>query len=101
VSQPADELLCLDLGHKSIAAEMPHPRLRIPELNDFTVINHNEEHLVIRTNRASLYNPGDILYAVPWHICPTVPRYPFAYTVDDHRISGMWKVDARDRVVQP
>jgi len=101
VSLPADELLCLDLGHKSIAAEMPHPRLRIPALPDFTVINHSEEHLVIRTAQASHFGPGDIVYVVPWHICPTVPRYPFVYTVENHRINDVWKVDARDRVIQP
>lgn len=100
VSLPGDHLVCLDLGHKSIAAEMPFPRLRIPSLPDFTLVNHSEEHLVIRTEQAGRFHPGDVMYAVPWHICPTIPRYPFVYTVENHQISGTWTVDARDRVIQ-
>ncbi len=98
VSLPGDKLVCLDLGHKFIAAEMPHPRLRIPELPEFSIVNHSEEHLVIKTDSAGRYEPGDILYAIPWHICPTVPRYPFAFTVEDHTITGTWNIDARDRL---
>lgn len=98
VSKPAGNLLCLDLGHKSIAAEMPHPRIRFFELDVKKFVNHSEEHLVIETDEASKYSCGDIIYGVPWHICPTVPRYPFVYTVRDNMIEGKWKVDARDRV---
>jgi len=98
VSLPSENMICLDLGHKFIAAEMPPPRLRIPELPEFTIVNHSEEHLVIRTERAKLFEPSDCLYAIPWHICPTVPRYPFAYTVADHQVTGTWNIDARDRI---
>ena len=29
VSKPAKDLLCLDLGHKAVASEMAHPRVKI------------------------------------------------------------------------
>jgi D-serine deaminase-like pyridoxal phosphate-dependent protein len=97
VSKPNRNLLCLDLGHKAIAAEMQPPRLRIPGLTAFRFISHSEEHLVIETPRAEEFSPGDLLTAVPWHICPTVPRYSSAFVVKDRKITGEWKVDARDR----
>ena len=99
VSLPDHDLVCLDLGHKAIAAEMPHPRVRLIGLNHPEFVNHSEEHLVIRLKDADRFKPGDIIYAIPWHICPTVPRYPFAYAVEDHHIAGRWNIDARDRQV--
>ena len=33
---------------------------------------HSEEHLVLETPRAAEFKIGDVLYGVPWHICPTV-----------------------------
>ena len=32
ISKPGNGRLCLDLGHKAVAAENPHPRVRFPEL---------------------------------------------------------------------
>ena len=29
ISKPGIDLLCLDLGHKAVASEMPHPRIKI------------------------------------------------------------------------
>jgi D-serine deaminase-like pyridoxal phosphate-dependent protein len=97
VSKPAENLLCLDLGHKSIAAEMPHPRIKFFSLQVNRFLNHSEEHLVIETDNAGKYRCGDLVYGVPWHICPTVPRYPSAIIIQDRKIAGEWKIDARDR----
>ena len=52
VSKPANDLICLDLGHKAVGSEMPQPRIMIPGIDDFTIISHNEEHMVIRTSHA-------------------------------------------------
>jgi D-serine deaminase-like pyridoxal phosphate-dependent protein len=97
VSIPARDLLCLDLGHKAIAAEMPHPRVRLIGLPPHEFVTHSEEHLVIQMAGADHYKPGDVIYGIPWHICPTVPRYAFVTLVEDHSIAGKWTVDARDR----
>jgi D-serine deaminase-like pyridoxal phosphate-dependent protein len=99
VSKPAKNLLCLDLGHKSIAAEMPHPRIKLIDIEVTGFINHSEEHLVIETPEAEKFKPGDVLYGIPRHICPTVPRYPFAFTVENGKVTGQWKIDARDRMI--
>ncbi len=99
VSRPNHNLVCLDLGHKAIAAEMPHPRVRLMGLPPHEFVNHSEEHLVIKLAGASTYKPGDVIYGIPWHICPTVARYPFAYAVRDHMVTEKWQIDARDRMI--
>ncbi len=97
VSKPAVEMLCLDLGHKAISSEMPQPRVRILGLKNYTITNHNEEHMVINTKYADSFKPGDHLYGIPWHICPTVDRHDTATTVYDHQASGQWVIEARKR----
>jgi D-serine deaminase-like pyridoxal phosphate-dependent protein len=99
ISKPTVELLCLDLGHKAVASEMPQPRINILGMRSYTIINHNEEHMVIRTNSSDKYKVGDHLYGIPWHICPTVDRYDNVYVVNDHRVTGQWEVDARKRKI--
>jgi D-serine deaminase-like pyridoxal phosphate-dependent protein len=97
VSKPAVELLCLDLGHKAISSEMPQPRVRILGLKSYTITTHNEEHMVIKTKGADNFKPGDHLYGIPWHICPTVDRHDTATVVYDHRASEQWVIEARKR----
>jgi|WetSurSiteA1Bulk_404760.scaffolds.fasta_scaffold00152_7 D-serine deaminase-like pyridoxal phosphate-dependent protein len=99
VSKPSGNLICLDLGHKAIAAEMPHPRVAMLNLPVDRYVSHNEEHLVIESPDAANRKPGDVVYCIPWHICPTVPRYPFAYVVRNSKIAGTWRIDARDREI--
>jgi D-serine deaminase-like pyridoxal phosphate-dependent protein len=81
ISKPAHNLICLDLGHKAIASEMPHPRLKILSLENYSVVNHSEEHMVICTDEAENFRVGDILYGIPYHICPTVDRFDVAVMV--------------------
>jgi D-serine deaminase-like pyridoxal phosphate-dependent protein len=99
VSKPGKDLICLDLGHKAVGSEMPQPRIMIPGIDDYTIIGHNEEHMVIRTSYAEYLNPGDPLYAIPWHICPTVDRYDTVYVVTGSRVTGQWNVEARKRQI--
>jgi D-serine deaminase-like pyridoxal phosphate-dependent protein len=97
VSKPEGNLLCLDLGHKAIAAEMPPPRVFLPTLPDCRFISHSEEHMVVETPDAIRWHTGDVLYGIPWHICPTVPRYPSAYVIRQGIVSGEWSITSRDR----
>jgi D-serine deaminase-like pyridoxal phosphate-dependent protein len=99
VSKPGKDLICLDLGHKAIGSEMPHPRLKIFGIEDFTVLNHSEEHMVIRTSVAENYSTGDILYCIPSHICPTVALHDTVSVVTENRVTGQWNVDARRRKI--
>jgi D-serine deaminase-like pyridoxal phosphate-dependent protein len=99
ISKPGKDLLCLDLGHKAIASEMPQPRIKFLDIDKYTIVSHNEEHMVIRTALSDKYKPGYILYGIPWHICPTVDRYDTVYVINDHKVTGQWNVEARKRKI--
>lgn len=97
VSKPGNNRLCLDLGHKSIAAENPHPRVRLFGLEDAQFVTHSEEHLVVESPRVSDFQVGDPVFGVPRHICPTVALYSDAVVVRDGQAVDRWRVTARER----
>lgn len=97
ISKPAPGLLCLDLGHKAVASEMPHPRVKFLDMDDYEFIGHNEEHLVIRTPDSEKFSTGDVLYAIPRHICPTIDRHDRATVVRNNLAEGEWEISARRR----
>ncbi len=97
VSKPGTNRLCLDLGHKAIASEMPHPRVQFLNLADAKAVVHSEEHLVVETARAAEFNVGDCLYGIPFHICPTVALHAQASVIENGRLTGTWRVAARER----
>jgi D-serine deaminase-like pyridoxal phosphate-dependent protein len=78
---------------------MPHPRIKIIGIENFSVTNHSEEHMVIRTDEALSIKTGDHLYCVPFHICPTVDRHEFVTVVNDNMATGQWTVQARKRKI--
>ena len=97
LSRPGKDRLCLDLGHKAVASEMPHPRVTFPELPDAQAVTHSEEHLVIETRRAADFPVGSVLYAIPVHICPTVALHDRVHVVREGRWVEEWPVVARAR----
>ncbi|MGB5436033.1 MAG: D-TA family PLP-dependent enzyme [Maribacter sp.] len=99
ISKPYENRLCFDLGHKSIAPEMAFPRMRILGLENSVQIAQSEEHLVVKCEQADAYEVGDVFYAIPMHICPTVAKYDSVLTVEDHKITGTWKVVARNQKI--
>ncbi|MDF2431125.1 MAG: hypothetical protein JWP44_756 [Mucilaginibacter sp.] len=100
ISLPAATKICLDLGHKSVAAENDLSKrvyfLNAPEL---VMTGQSEEHLVADAGKNHPYKIGDILYGLPYHICPTVALYERAITIENNRIAGEWKNIARDRKI--
>ncbi len=100
VSRPGANRLCLDLGHKAVAAENPHPRVEFLNLPGASAVGHNEEHLVIETSRAPEFPVGTCLYGVPWHICPTVALHDEAVLVRAGRAGGRWPITARARKIR-
>jgi D-serine deaminase-like pyridoxal phosphate-dependent protein len=97
ISRPTANRICLDLGHKAVASEMPHPRVIFPALPDARAVGHNEEHLVLETDRAGEFPIGTALYGLPWHICPTVALHDRVQVVRGGRITETWTVSARAR----
>jgi D-threonine aldolase len=96
VSIPEKNTVCVDLGHKAIASENPLPNrvffLNAPELQP---IGHSEEHMVFTSEKK--YNVGDVLYGVPYHVCPTVALHDVAYVAVDHSVKDTWTTEARKR----
>jgi D-serine deaminase-like pyridoxal phosphate-dependent protein len=97
ISKPAVNRLCLDLGHKAVASEMPAPRVVFPQFPDARFVMHSEEHLVIETDRAPTIAVGDMAYGIPWHICPTTALHAEVVLIENRRPSQRWPVLARAR----
>jgi len=100
ISRPTRQVLCLDLGHKSVAAENDILH-RVFFLNSAgaEVLSQSEEHLLLRVDDSGLHAIGEVLYGLPFHICPTCALYERATTVVDHRAQGEWTMVARDRSI--
>lgn len=100
VSIPADNIVCTDLGHKAIASENPLPnRVYFLNATDLEPIAHSEEHMVFKVTSGKKYNVGDVLYGIPYHVCPTVSLHDVAHSVVDHTVKEMWRTQARTRKI--
>jgi D-serine deaminase-like pyridoxal phosphate-dependent protein len=98
ISRPAPDRITLDLGYKAVASDPPAgKRLILPDLPDAEQVLQNEEHLVVRTARAAEFQPGDELYAIPRHICPSVALHKQVFVVAGGKLIDRWDVVARDR----
>jgi D-threonine aldolase len=107
ISLPDATKLCLDLGHKSVAAESDITKrvffLNAPELiplsqsEEHLVLETGEEHLVVEAGAGHGYKVGDVLYGLPFHICPTVALFERVVTVEKGIANGEWRTIARDR----
>lgn len=100
ISEPSEGKICMDLGHKSIASENElQKRVHFLNAPGLTFTGQSEEHLVANTSPDHNYKTGDVLYGLPYHICPTVALYERAITVESKRITGEWRIIARDRKI--
>jgi len=100
VSLPEENLLCIDCGHKSVAAEnILNKRIYFLNAPDIKIISQSEEHLVVDAGFGHSYKVGDVLYGLPYHICPTVALYERAITIENNNITGEWLNIARDRKI--
>jgi D-serine deaminase-like pyridoxal phosphate-dependent protein len=98
ISHPSINLFCADLGHKSVAAEREiNSRVFFLNAPDLKPVSQSEEHLVLQTTNTDIHKPGDVLYGLPFHICPTTALYEKAFVIQDGRVTGEWKIVARDR----
>ncbi|QNA43057.1 D-TA family PLP-dependent enzyme [Lacibacter sediminis] len=93
------QTITTDLGHKSVAAENPFPRVHFLNASDATPFSQSEEHLVLKVADSKSFKVGDVLYGVPVHICPTVALYDKAVVIENNEAVTTWKVIARDRAI--
>ncbi|HEX4131366.1 MAG TPA: D-TA family PLP-dependent enzyme [Pirellulales bacterium] len=97
VSRPAIGQVTLDLGYKALSADNPDPRVALFDLPDARMVNHSEEHLVVETAAANRVAVGDVVYGIPWHVCPTVSLHDEMHVVKQGRVVGTWPILARRR----
>jgi D-serine deaminase-like pyridoxal phosphate-dependent protein len=76
---------------------MPQPRALLLGHADAQLVGHSEEHLVVETPRAADFPPGTPVYALPWHICPTINLHSEVVVVRGGRAVERWPVLARAR----
>lgn len=90
-----------DLGHKSVAAENEITRrVSLVGHEDLEITGQSEEHLVAKSKSAHGFKVGDVLYGIPFHVCPTVALYERAYTISNGSVTGEWRNEARDRKLE-
>lgn len=100
VSRPTADRLTVDVGNKAVASDPPKgQRVFFPDLPEAEQVTHNEEHLVLQTPLAKNYRVGDVLFAIPKHVCPTTALHKRVYVAEAGRVTGQWEVTSRDRQI--
>lgn len=98
ISLPDTTTICTDLGHKSIAAEnVLSKRVTFINAPELQPVGQSEEHLVLQAPEGHHYKVGDVLYGLPYHICPTCALYERALIIEEGAVKSEWKTAARDR----
>lgn len=97
ISKPGHNRITLDLGHKAVAAENPHPRVRFEELPEARAVMQSEEHLVLEVEQPERFLIGQALHGIPLHVCPTVALHGEAVVIEDGRVAERWPILARNR----
>jgi len=91
--------VCVDLGHKSVAAESPLPRVYFLNVPEAKPVAQSEEHLVLEVPDSRVFSIGQVFYGTPKHICPTVALYEKAFVVENGKMSDNWNVIGRNRYI--
>jgi len=100
VSRPASDRVTLDIGNKAVAADPPKgSRVFFPDLPNAVQDSHSEEHMGLITLDADRYKPGDVLLAIPMHICPTSALYDRVAVIDKGKVAEYWEVTSRNRKI--
>ncbi len=97
ISLPAPDRITIDLGHKAVAADPEGPRGFLWSVGGAEPLGQSEEHWVWSVNAAHALAPGDAVYVLPAHICPTVALHERLLVIDNGRWNESWRVTARTR----
>jgi D-threonine aldolase len=100
VSRPTPNRVTFDLGNKSVGADpLLAKRVHLLDFPPHTPVVHSEEHYVVETAHADRYTPGDVVYALPGHVCPSVALHREALIAEGGKVVGAWKIAARNRKI--
>lgn len=100
ISKPIEGIITVDLGHKAVGSENPMPnRIRFLNLSDYEAYKHSEEHLMVKVKNWDKLAVGDVLYGIPYHVCPSVALHEEAHVIKDNKWKENWQVIARKRKI--
>ena len=100
ISKPTEGIITVDLGHKAVGAENPMPnRIRFLNLANYEAYKHSEEHLMVKVENWAALNVGDVLYGIPYHVCPSVALHEEAHVIKENKWIENWEVVARKRKI--
>lgn len=98
VSHPRQGIVTSDAGHKAVSADAGVPTCLVVGHPELTPLSPSEEHLPLAVAEGSIPpRPGELLYLMPRHVCPTVNNFDDALLVRNGRIESVEKVSARGR----
>lgn len=101
ISKPTEGIVTIDLGHKSVASENPiQYRVKFLNISDYELLSQSEEHGVLRVKHWNALKVGDVLYGVPYHICPTINLHDEVSVIKNRRKTDAWEITARKRKIE-
>lgn len=100
ISKPAKGIITIDLGHKAIGAENPiDKRVIFLNIKNYKLRSQSEEHGVIQIENWDNIQVGDVLYGIPYHICPTINLYDTVSVIRNGKKVANWSISARQRKI--
>ncbi len=100
ISKPTEGIITVDLGHKAVGSENPmSKRIRFLNLAHYEAYKHSEEHLMVKVKNWSALKVGDVLYGIPYHVCPSVALHEEAHVIENNKWEKNWEVVARKRKI--
>lgn len=103
VSHPTRNTFTTDLGTKAVASDPEPVRAVLADMPWAKPILQNEEHWVLQVPEEHVKDIpaiGTVLYAIPWHVCPTSALYPSVPVIENHAVLDVWEVTARNRKIK-
>ncbi|WP_318310621.1 D-TA family PLP-dependent enzyme [Flagellimonas crocea] len=98
ISKPTEGIITVDMGHKSIASENPiDKRVKFLNIDNYELLSQSEEHGVIKVDDWDKYKVGDVLYGIPYHICPTINLHDGVSVIENGKKINTWEITARKR----
>ena len=86
VSRPRVGMVTCDAGHKSVSADAGVPTCLVLGHPELLPLSPSEEHLPMSVQSGARGpDPGDTLYLLPRHICPTVNNFDRALLMENGR----------------
>ncbi len=100
ISVQGEDTFTLDMGTKAVATDPNPERAVLVGMEYAATVLQNEEHWVVKLppeHRADMPKVGDVMFAVPMHVCPTSALYPSVPVIEKGKLTDWWEVTARNR----